>query len=368
MDGVDARMGQSAGLDEARALLQRFVADGEVQGVALAVGSAGRHIAEAFAGCGRPGSPAGPQTLWPLASISKLYTAAAIMALVEHGALTLTTPVSSVLPRFTGGGKERVCLWHLLTHTAGIIYEAPEMTDLLARQTPLDRIVDEVYERPLLFTPGTRHSYSDLGIALAGRAAASVAGVSFPELVHERVLRPAGLTQTGMPPDVDDVRRVAHVVGSLAYDTPGAMYNSPYALALAHPAFGTVASVGDLLRFGLHFAPGGPRFLSEATVRAMTTNQLGPWVTAWNPDEIESPQWGLGFMLRSPHGSAPYMADLLPAGSFGHAGASGCALYIDAVDDITIALVANQHASTGFERFAHRLGSILNVVLAELTR
>ena len=155
--------------------------------------------------------------------------------------------------------------------------------------------------------------------------AAELAGMGFPELVRGRVLDRAGLTQTGMPPRAADKERVAHVVGSLAYGTPGAMYNTPYALALAHPAFGTVASVPDLLRFGLCFVPDGPRLLSEATVRAMTTNQLGPWVTAWDVDDPASPTWGLGFMLRSQYGQAPYVGDPLPGGTFGHAGASGCA-------------------------------------------
>jgi CubicO group peptidase (beta-lactamase class C family) len=226
--------------------------------------------------------------------------------------------------------------------------------------------VDEVYERPLLFAPGTRHSYSDLGFALAGRVAATVAGTSFAELVRERVLEPAVLTQTGMPPRTDDLAQVAHVVGSLAYGTPGAMYNTPYALGLAHPAFGTVASLRDLLRFGLCCTSHGPRLLSDATVRAMTTNQLGPWVSAWGADDVGAPSWGLGFMLRSQYGPARFSGDLLPAGAFGHGGASGCALFINPVDDVVIAFVSNQHASTDPEGFARRINSVLNLITSSL--
>jgi CubicO group peptidase (beta-lactamase class C family) len=355
-------------LGDAFALLERQVAAGDTAGAALAVARDGALLAVACAGAARPGQPATAATLWPLASISKLYTAAAAMSLVERGELTLSTPVAMVLPDFTGGDKERVTVWHLLTHTSGLIYEAPEMAQLLERQTPLDAIVDEVYERPLLFAPGTRHSYTDLGFALLGRVAATVAGQPFPELVRKRVLEPAGLQATGCPPRLDESERIAHVAGSLAYGTDGAMYNSPYALQLAHPAFGVVASVADLARFGLCFAPGGPRFLAEATVRAMTHNQLGPWVTAWDPQTVEQPCWGLGFSVRGPHGPSAGYGDLLPESSFGHGGASGCALLIDPRDGLVIAIVGNRHASFGRARFTRRLNSLANVVLACLTR
>jgi CubicO group peptidase (beta-lactamase class C family) len=142
------------------------------------------------------------------------------------------------------------------------------------------------------------------------------------------------------------------------------MYNTPYALGLAHPAFGTVASVSDLLRLGLCFTPRGPRLLSDATVRAMTTNQLGPWARAWDPDDVAMPTWGLGFMVRGQFGPARFSGDLLPAGTFGHGGASGCTLSINPVDGVVIAFVSNQHASTDREGFSRRISSVLNVVMA----
>ena len=137
-------------VEQLRQLLNGFVERGETPAAAAAIAVDARQIAEVHVGMARSDLPAGPDTLWPLASISKLYTATAVMSLVERGEVTLSAPISTWLPRFTGGGKERVCLWHLLTHTSGILYEAPEMAELLARETPLDTIVDEVYERPLL--------------------------------------------------------------------------------------------------------------------------------------------------------------------------------------------------------------------------
>src|SRR5436190_7508031 len=100
-----------------RGLIERYVREGQVDGAAVAIARRGEIVAQLAVGEAAPGRAAGPDVLWPLASISKLYTAAMVMALVEGGLFTLMTPVASVLPDFTGEGRERATLRHLLTHT-----------------------------------------------------------------------------------------------------------------------------------------------------------------------------------------------------------------------------------------------------------
>jgi CubicO group peptidase (beta-lactamase class C family) len=349
--------------------IARFVRDGEVVGAALAVAVGGELVGEAYFGDASPDRPASDETLWPLASISKLYTAAAVMALVERGELSLATPVRSVLPEFDDGGRELVTLRHLLTHTSGLIYESPEMEALMLRQTALDELVDEIYDHPLQFTPGARFSYSDYGFALAARVVEAVAGRAFPEVLQALVLEPAGLHDTYLPPPPAAYARVAHVVGSLAYGTDSAMYNSPYALALAHPAFGAVASVRDLLRFGLLFAPGARRsLLSGATVRAMTTDQLSEAIigSVIGLDPEGPRAWGLGFAVRGNYGMLGF-GDLSAPTSFGHPGASGCTLLIDPVHDVALAYVSNRHVRADGQRFVFRLDAVVNTTLAALT-
>jgi CubicO group peptidase (beta-lactamase class C family) len=351
-------------------LIERFIADGEIAGAGLAVSLAGEEIVEWYAGKARPELEAGPDVLWPLASTSKLYTAAAVMALVERGDLTLSMPVHKVLSEFSGDGREQVRLRHLLTHTSGLIYESPEMEERLRDLTPIDEIIDEAYTHSLLFKPGTGFEYSDFGIALAGRMASVVSGLAFPDLIGELVLEPAGLEHTFMPPDPGDYGRVAHVVGTLAYGTDGAMYNSPYGLQLAHPAFGTVASVTDLLRFGLLFAPGASgRILSAATVRAMTTDQTGGMAQGRLAGiELALPQpWGLGFELNFAAGGFG-LAELGSPTSFGHAGASGCTLVVDPVNNLGLAFVSNTHANLDMDRWYYRLTSVINALFAAATR
>lgn len=364
-----------AGFDETKRLgavfarIDRYVAQGELPGCALAVAVGGDVVAEWHVGEARPSQLATPTTLWPLASISKTYTAATVLALVERGDLTLSLPVRDLLPDFDGDGREAVRLGHLLTHTAGLIYESPRMEELLRARTPLDGLLAEAYTSPLLFTPGSAYSYSDFGYALAGRMAEVAAGRPFPELMRAYVLDPAGLAETFFPAPATVHERIAQVDGALAFGTPGAMYNSPYALGLAHPAFGVVASARDLLRFALLFAPAGrPRVHSDATIRAMTTDRTGG-VTQHGGQRFypfNSDAYGLGFVAGPHFGGTG--DDLASPASFGHDGASGCVLLVDPTYNLTIALVSNRHMLSGLERWRFRLGALLNGVLAALTR
>ena len=353
--------------------LAAFISAGELDGAALSVAQRGRQVIGWQGGAAAPGRPATARTLWPLASISKTYSAAAIMALVERGVLLLSTPVRALLPQFTGGGKEHATLRHLLTHTAGLIYESPEMEQRMAALTPAADLVEEACRNDLLFARGAGHAYADYGYLLAGEMAARATGRPFAELVRELVLKPAGLVDTHMPPTSEVYDQLAVVRGVLAEGSAGAMYNTPYALNLAHPAFGVVASADDLMRFGLNFAPTGPRFLSDAAVRAMTSDQTGGRCLGWAP--ALGPQaapaypvaWGLGFYFQQAE-SPGVFGDLLSFDAYGHGGASGCQLVIDPKADLVIALVTNCHARTGRERWSYRLRSTINRVAAMLTR
>lgn len=365
--GEDAPAEAHQRLTRVQMVIDEFVNSGQVDGAAVAVGWRGRQIAEFTSGFAAPNQVARFDTLWPLASISKVYTAAAVVRLIERGMLSLVQPVRSVLPEFTGDGREQITLRHLLTHTSGVIYESPEMIARLEAQQPIDAMIDEAYTYPLMFTPGSKHSYSDYNYALAGRMAAVVAGVDFPTLIRQEVLEPGGLHDTHMPPSRDLYERLAHVVGTAAYGTEGSMYNADYALQLAHPAFGTVSTVSDLLRFGLLFTRHDrTRLLSQAGVRLMTTDQTGGNVMgqtyADGPEALRP--WAIGFTVKGQTNSGP---DLFSPASFGHGGASGCMLMVDPLQDIAVAYVSNKHALTGREAFTRRQQAVCNVVAAALT-
>jgi CubicO group peptidase (beta-lactamase class C family) len=144
------------------------------------------------------------------------------------------------------------------------------------------------------------------------------------------------------------------------------MYNSAYSRGLAHPAFGVVATLRDLLAFGLLFTPhAGRTVLSGAAIRTMTSDQTGgdePGERVYQPTGVIHP-WGIGFELKGRSGTR----ELVSPSSFGHGGATGCVLWIDPVLDVVVAFVSNRHLSTGLEAFTSRLNRVVNVATASLT-
>jgi len=349
------------------ALVDRNVAGGAFAGAAVAVLRGHRPVFQHFAGNAAPGLPAGPDVLWPLASITKLYTAAAVMRLVELGELTVNTPIWSILPEFTGEGREDVRVRHLITHTSGLPYESPEMGERLAAHTSTDALIDEAYVARLLFSPGTRFQYSDFACGLAGRVVAVVAGAPFEDVVRSLVLEPMGLADTFMRPEDGGSGRIAVVRGVFNDGTDGAMYNSAYGRSLAHPAFSAVASLDDAVTFLRHFAPGGPRVLAESTVRAMTSVQTAgapgdhPLLDGFPPN-ARIP-WGFGFALQTEEAPAVF-AELASFSTFGHPGASGCQILVDPVADLIVALLTNTHILTGRDTWLRRQQEIVNACFA----
>ena len=347
------------------AIVDRQVAAGFFEGAALVVMCGDETVLRHFAGSAGPGLASDATALWPLASITKLYTAAAVMRLVELGEVTVNTPVHHVLPRFTGGGREKIRVRHLLTHTSGLPYESAEMDARLAAHTPVGGLIDEALEAPLLFAPGTRFAYSDYAYGLAGRVAEVITGRAYPELVRTLILEPMGLRDTFMCPADCGLDRIATVRGVFNDGTDGAMYNSAYGRSLAHPAFSAVATIDDVVGFLRHFAPGGPRVLSEATVRAMTSSQTGGGGVPGSyllldgfPEDTRFP-WGFGFCLQREANPAVF-SELASFETFGHPGASGCQIMVDPVANLTVALLTNTHILTGRDTWLRRQQEIVN--------
>jgi CubicO group peptidase (beta-lactamase class C family) len=350
------------------ALTGRYLVQGHFAGVAVLAARQGQLLVEHYAGQAAPGLPVARETLWPIASISKVYTAAAIMRLVELGELTLNTPVAMLLPAFRGQGRADVRLRHLLTHTAGMIYESPQMEQRLRNQAPLEDLLAEALTSSLLFAPGTAVAYADYHYLVAGAVAERATGSPFPELLRSLIIRPMSLAMTFFPPAAE--ARVAEVRGVLAEGTAGAMYNSYYARELAHPAFGVVTSGRDMLRFAQHFMPGGPRVLSEPTVRAMIRDQTGgvlgthSWLGGLGSNGRVP--WGLGWALQTAHTPALF-SELLSFETFGHGGASGCQLVADPEQGLVVVVLTNTHLRTGHEAWYMRLQSMINCTVASIS-
>jgi D-alanyl-D-alanine carboxypeptidase len=140
-----------------------------------------------------PAMEATPQMQYSIGSISKQFTAAAVLLLAQEGKLTLDDPVSKYLPELTRAHE--VTIRMLLSHTSGYQDYWPEdyvMTSMMA-PTTAQHILDVWAKRPLDFDPGTRWQYSNTNFVIAGRIVEQVSGMALIDLLEKRVFLPLGM-------------------------------------------------------------------------------------------------------------------------------------------------------------------------------
>lgn len=239
-------MGADAAL---RGRLEALRARHGLPGVAAAVLEGGR-LALAAAGLAdlEHGAPATPATPFEIASVTKLFTAEAVLLEAAAGRLDLDAPLPELLPGLPHAWRAATPR-HVLHHQSGL----PSYTDEAAywRRTThgldLEGVVDLVRGRPLLFAPGARHAYDNTGYYLLGRVLEHASGRPYGELLADRFFRPLGMEATRL-------NRYAEVVPGrargYARGDDGATLNKPYyAEGNTFSAGGLLASARDLGRW-----------------------------------------------------------------------------------------------------------------------
>lgn len=161
-----------------------------------------------------PRTPATPAMRYGIGSISKQFTAAAILLLQQDGKLTLDDPVSRYVPGLTRG--DAVTIRQLLSHTSGYQDFWPQdylMEPMRQNVTP-QGIADRWAKRPLDFEPGSRWQYSNTNYTLAGMVVEKASGMPFWRFLQTRVLEPLGLASAR---DFDASPRAADATGYIRY-------------------------------------------------------------------------------------------------------------------------------------------------------
>jgi D-alanyl-D-alanine carboxypeptidase len=244
-----------------------------------------------------PARPMEPDEPWPVASITKTFTAVVVLQLVSEGALSLDDPVDDWLPGVLPA-DDRVTVGHLLSHRSGIV-EDPALHQLCRRWTA-DEFLAYAFALPTS-PPGANFNYSNVGYVALGRLVEVITGESYERAVQERILDPLGLADTHfpdrgattahevrgyqMPPAVDEVDGWLDVTCMLF--GPGAVL----------AAGGLVSTVTDIATFYTALLEG--RLLEPALLDVM--------------QHAESPNYGLGLQLepsRCGHGRGHF--GLLP--------------------------------------------------------
>jgi D-alanyl-D-alanine carboxypeptidase len=138
-------------------------------------------------------TPATPETVYKIASISKQFLAAGIMMLAQDGKLGLDDKISKYLEGTPEAWKD-ITIRHLLAHTSGLVEDPPGFDPF--KPQPDTDVVKSAYSTKLLFAPGEKWSYSNLGYFALGEIIHKVSGKPWSEFVTERVFAPAKMAAT----------------------------------------------------------------------------------------------------------------------------------------------------------------------------
>lgn len=325
----------------------RFVKDGQIAGAVTIIATANRVVQLEAVGKANIAHETTMETdaIFWIASMTKPVTATAVLMLQDEGKLSIDDPVAKYLPELaelkgSDGQPARVTLKHLLTHTSGMVSEAPP--EVTQRATCLADLIPEYAKHPLAFEPGSKWVYCQSAINSLGRVVEVVSGKSAPEFFQERIFGPLGMKDTTFYlPNAQTERLAANY--SLGRDglreIPDHLVHGKSATSRArYPACngGLASTASDYCRFCQMLlndgSLNGRRYLKPETVRLMRTIQTGELKTGFTPGN----GWGLGVcVVREPQG----VTAMLSPGTFGHGGAFGTQAWIDPVRGVILILM-----------------------------
>ncbi len=274
-------------------------------------------------------------TVFDLASVSKLFTSILAVQQIERGALELEGKVAGYLPEFGGAGKQDVTVRQLLTHTSGFrawipLYNAPtyeEKLQLIWKEAPLN-------------APGSTYLYSDLNLISLQLLLERITGRPLDTLLHDEVTGPLGLHHTRYNPPADWKPKIAATEDArkpwsgLERGLVWGEVHDENAFGLGGVAghAGVFSTAWDLAVLGRTLLNGGAygrtRILRPESVELMFTD----FNTAFPGDEH-----GLGFELYQHW----YMGALATPRTAGHTGFTGTSLVLDPTTDFFLVVLGN---------------------------
>ena len=270
-----------------------------IPGVSLGIVHDQELIAKAAFGFSDPEkkTPATPDTLYSICSISKLFTSIAVLQQRDAGKLRLDDAVATHLPWFniknTHPDDETITVRGLLTHSAGLPRESDYSywTDPEFPFPTIERIKARLCEQETLYPASRYFQYSNLGLSLAGEIVAGVSGKAFGDYIRANILKPLGMTDTYTEVPIE-LRGGRLAVGYSVRHRDGTRdIVPPFQTRGIAPAAGFGSNVGDLAKFAMWqfrlLSKGGRKVLRASTLREMHRVH---WV---DPDWKTT--WGLGF-------------------------------------------------------------------------
>jgi CubicO group peptidase (beta-lactamase class C family) len=340
--------------DRVRAALTSVVDDRLAPGAVVAVSVDGRAIDPVAVGhlasihpSGRPlrpneRVPVSVDTRYDLASITKLYTAIAMLSLSDDGIVALDTPVADWLADYRAGPKAIITLRHLLTHVSGLPDVWEGWHGLVDREGAADArwvgggrsdALNAILALPLLTEPGDVYRYSCMGYITAMAIAETATGTGWADVVRDRVLVPLGLSRTGFAPVAAEVAPTEYTPQNGRGLVSGTVHDeTAFALGGVSGNAGLFAAAPDLLSFGEALLDGVPGVLGASAADALWRDQLPASLA-------EPPAWGQSIGLRI--GQESWMTAGFPDAR-GHTGFTGPSLLVDRHSRVVVAVLTNR--------------------------
>jgi CubicO group peptidase (beta-lactamase class C family) len=273
--------------------------------------------------------------IFDMASVSKLFTAVAIMQLWDEGKFKLDDPVAKYLPQFGVHGKEEVTIRQLLTHTSGFRPDPP--TPLYEIKGSRKDRMDYVLQLPLEHPPGTHYVYSDINFITLGALIEKLSGEREDVFVKKHLTGPLHMTDTMYDPPAKLKPRIT-ASEYQPWTHRGMLWGSvddenAWALGGVAGHAGVFGTARDLATFGQMMLNGGvydgARVLSQRAVDLLLTN----WNQKFPGDDI-----GLGWSIAQPW----YQGALSGPHTAGHEGFTGTALTVNTRNDIVTVILTNR--------------------------
>lgn len=235
-------------------------------------------------------APANAETCFRIGSVTKQFTAALVMKLVERKTLALDDDLSKWVPEFPLQGKH-VTLRQLLQHTSGI----PSYTDIGAAweaKWPLELTHEEllalVKDKPFDFEPGTQWAYDNTGYYLLGMVLEKASGKKYEDLLRDEITTPLGLTRTRRDSNVDLIRNRAQGYAWQGRGAQGELVNDqPYGTNQPGAAGFLLSTARDLVTWSMALSSG--KVVSKESFTLMTTPAVLP--------DGKDTGYGFGLML-----------------------------------------------------------------------
>ena len=342
--GVERRFGEPLPMSSekidfsaARSLLEKALTDSVFPGASTVVlkngkivwaHQTGRHTYDPLS------ESVSSETIYDLASLTKVVaTMGVAMKLVAQRKLPLDEPVKDFIPEFTGGGKEKVTIRHLLTHSAGL-----KPFDEYPLGSTADVILSDIIQRPLVYEPGKEYRYSDFGPILLAKICEKVSGKAFEDLAASHIFKPLGMKSTFFNPDSSVLVRVAPTEIDDRYGrglVHGIVHDErAWQLGGVAGHAGLFSTADDLAAYAQMMMDegfyGGRRYFSRSIIEDFTRKQEMPTTS----------DRALGWDTRAKEGSSS--GDYYSESSFGHTGFTGTSMWIDPVRRIGVILLTNR--------------------------